>query len=199
MSASRLATGCILALTAVAMTIGDVDARPRNKRADQPIASATVEPGTSPEAGPVVSLTKAAEADDLLGANVHAAITDPLAVRVLIVGAAIAPPNGRADNFFVTPEAAIAARAAMPELAARVPATPEPFTTAAASSLDSASADRAQKPPEPANKQLAANINPAAAVGLQHVRTPLPPVRPAPRYPHRLQARASFDPFGLFR
>jgi hypothetical protein len=75
----------------------------------QPAASG---PAARPVAGPVVSLTSAARADELLGAGTRPGVTDPLAVRALVKGSAIVPQSGRADDFFLTPEAAEAAKEA---------------------------------------------------------------------------------------
>ncbi len=53
-----------------------------------------------PLAGPVVPLTAAAEADELLGgANTRQPPTDALASRVLVRGEPVAAPQGRSDDF----------------------------------------------------------------------------------------------------
>lgn len=96
----------------------------------QPMALPTVDqsgqptagPGAQPVAGPVISLGRAANANELLGGAARPAATDPLAARVLVHGTAVTPPPGRADNFFISPEAAEAARAAAAAASAPVPA-----------------------------------------------------------------------------
>lgn len=96
----------------------------------QPAAPRPGQPAARPEAGPVVSLTNAGGANELLGGTTRTGAADPLAVRVLVHGAAVSPQSGRADNFFLTPEAAEAAKAA-----------------AAASGVDAARAAESAAPP----------------------------------------------------
>jgi hypothetical protein len=72
---------------------------------DEPAPQAPApRPGTAavarPLAGPVMPLTAAAEADELLGgASNRQTASDPLAARVLTRGETVAAPAGRADDF----------------------------------------------------------------------------------------------------
>ena len=86
-----------------------------------PIASA---PGERPAAGPVYSLTQVPTVETLLGGEANGRHADPLAANVLVKGESLPPQSGRADDFFLTPEAAKAAAAAAEK------ATPKPAKAA---------------------------------------------------------------------
>ena len=67
------------------------------------VQSDTAKPGAPvarPLAGPIVPLTASAGGGELLGgASARSTATDPVAVRVLLKGEAVAAPEGRADDF----------------------------------------------------------------------------------------------------
>lgn len=125
--------------------------------AGAPAAPSSAVHGAVPErplAGPVVPLTGAAAADALAGTNARAGSADPLVRRVLLNGDTVVGPSGRADNFFVTPEAAAAAAKAAtasakaqtapaPAAAANAPIGPD---KAARDSAPSAPANRGARP-----------------------------------------------------
>jgi hypothetical protein len=108
-------------------------------------ASTVHGPGAAPErpvAGPVVPLTGTATANALAGSDARPGSADPLAQRVLVKGDAVVGPSGRADNFFLTPEAATAAAKAAAESA-----------NAQAASAPAASANPTP-PPAPAERRV---------------------------------------------
>jgi hypothetical protein len=181
-----------------------------------------------PAAGPVVSLTGTANATELLGGGAKSGNADPLAARVLVNGTAVMPPPGRADNFFLTPEAAEAAKAAAaaaspvpsaPAASASAPATQTATATPPSIATDelmggpadtpdagrkAAGAEPAPKPPT----RNAAPPRPAARSAESRTQRANPPrVRPTtPRDyrnyrddPRYAPRRPSFDPFAIFR
>jgi hypothetical protein len=147
--------------------------------AGPPAVSPPGEPAR-PEAGPTVSLTNAASADELLGGGTRSGTADPTAARVLVKGTAIMPPSGRADNFFVTPAAAKAAAEAAAEAAAATALTaapsavtpePEPEPVLAQEPKSEPKAEPKPEPkasahskPERPAKKPAANADPARPV-----------------------------------
>jgi len=188
-------------------------------------------PGTAaqPVAGPVVSLTGTARANELLGAGPQPGVTDPLAARVLVKGTAVVPPSGRADNFFLTPEAAEAAKAASeseatpvsaaipaaaPARGAAMPLPPAPIVADEPKSGGqdkpdrSAAAPAADVDPAPAAApRRAAPSKPAARPAdraQQPGRAPAQKLRPTPPRDNRAaaprpQRQPIFDPLGIFR
>jgi hypothetical protein len=182
----------------------------------QPAVQRPGQPAARPEAGPVVSLTKSPDANQLLGGSTRSGNADPLAVRVLVKGATVPSPTGRADNFFLTPEAAEAAKAAAAEAAAAAPPAaavfPEP---------PEASAHVIAEEPKPdeqdAAKKPVASADPAPAAPPRRKSTkrpsesrlqqqdrppgqiPRPTVRRDDRAVERRAQPPQFDPFGFFR
>jgi hypothetical protein len=193
----------------------------------QPIATPTVNdsgqpaaapgPAARPVAGPVVSLTNAApHADELVGSGRRPGVTDPLAARVLVKGDAVAPTNGRADDFFVTPQGAEAAKAEATAVArtspAAAPIADEPKVGEQGKAAHSA---------HPAKRPVT-NAEPAHAARPRHTRPPRSSVRETERSAQRSQPSEerprppaslrnervvepkrrrpeTFDPLGLFR
>jgi hypothetical protein len=112
-----------------------------------------------PVAGPVLSLTATADATTLAGGDGRSGVSDPLAQRVLRKGETVVGPSGRADNFFLTPEAA-AASAAAAATAAAPPLAPASKTAAAP-----ATPPAAAKPSAPPNATtVAKQQNPDTAI-----------------------------------
>ena len=93
---------------------------PTLNESGQPTATG---PAARPVAGPIMSLTNAAGANELLGGGMRPGVTDPLAVRALVKGSAIVPQSGRADDFFLTPEAAAEAAKEAADEAAKAEGT----------------------------------------------------------------------------
>ena len=178
-------------------------------------------PAARPVAGPVVSLTGTTGGDELLGAGSRPSVTDPLAVRVLVKGGVVAPPAGRADNFFLTKEAEEAAQKAALELEqaeARALAARPPPAAASRTSIVTDEPNADARPERPA-RATSPGSDPAAPAAT--VRRPTPPrsaerraqqqYRPLsqdprlapPRDVGRVTPQRSrppvFDPFGLFR
>jgi len=173
------------------------------------------EPAPQPAAGPVVPLTGAGGAGDLMGGAARSGGTDSLAARVLVRGNPLAPLSGRADNFFLTPEAAEAAKAA--GAAAPEPAAPPATATATAPvATDELLGGEEGKPAE---RKPVASVDPAP--GAPRSGTPSRPARsadgraqqpktvqkkPRPTTPRDdrtverwRQRQPAFDLFGLFR
>jgi uncharacterized protein len=125
------------------------------------------QPGTTaiarPMAGPVIPLTTAAEADQLLGGPTAKQDTvDPIASRVLVRGEPNRVPIGRADDF-VWPRRAVLPLGADPVVAtSTTPITPmQPYETRQASASPSASPAQRIGPPAPAPvRQAAAPVAP---------------------------------------
>jgi len=183
----------------------------------QPTASRPGEPAARPVAGPVMSLTAPVSADELLGASTRPGVTDPLAARVLVKGSTVAPPAGRADNFFLTNEAADAARKAA--LEAQKSAAKPPSVTAQPSGAPASSITDEPKVKQPSSRSAriphagdnptapprgAAPSNPAARSANRGAQQPSHPttenLRPIPPRPvERRRRPAIFDPLGLFR
>jgi len=193
---------------------------PTQDESGQPMTARPGE-GARPVAGPVVPLTNPASADELLGASMRPGATDPLAARVLVKGSPVAPPTGRADNFFLTKEAAEAAAAAQKTLeaeeaearalAARSRPAPRSSTPVIGDE------PKANEQPERAARAASPGSDPAGAPATS-VRRPTPPrsaerrvqqpYRPLSQDPRlvpprdvepRRQRPPIFDPFGLFR
>jgi hypothetical protein len=146
-------------------------------------------------------------------------VTDPQAARVLVHGTPVAPQSGRADHFFLTPEAAEAARAAamaavpvsVTPSAAAAAAPPVPIDqllggeadkpaaqrpVAAADPAASPPGPRARMPARPAARQADGRQQPNRAAGRKLRPTTPRDSRPVER---RLPPRPAFDPFGIFR
>jgi uncharacterized protein len=164
-------------------------------------------PAARPVAGPVVSLTNAVSADELLGAGKRPGVADPLAARVLVKGSTMAPAPGRADNFFLTKEAAEAAKKAALE-AERAAGTPasiiadEPGTRAGRS----ARAPRASTDPGTTSRGVAparTTARPPERQAQQPGRAAAQRSRADPPRDDRAVARRRrppiFDPLGIFR
>jgi hypothetical protein len=135
-----------------------VVATPGGDDASKPAAALPGVPAR-PVAGPVLSLTTAANATTLAGGDGRSGVADPLAQRVLRKGETVIGPSGRADNFFLTPEAAAASAAAAATAAAPPPAT-APKTAAAP-----ATPPAAAKPSAPSSlTSVAKQQNPDTAI-----------------------------------
>jgi hypothetical protein len=186
----------------------------------QPAVARPGEPAAQPVAGPVISLTGSGSAGELLGGAVRTGATDPLAARVLVHGTPVAPQSGRADHFFMTPEAAEAARAAAAAVSATLPAPVTPPATAAAAPVptdellggedDKASAKTPVARVDPAAPVAPRGRTPAGPGGRSAEGRPQPdrpvaqklrPTTPRDSRPveRRPQPRPPFDPFGIFR
>jgi hypothetical protein len=194
---------------------------PTQDDSGQPMTTRPSGPAARPVTGPVVPLTNPASADELLGASMRPGASDPLAARVLVKGSPVAPPTGRADNFFRTKEAAEAAEAAQKALEAEeaearaLAAKSQP----AAGSPTSIVGDEPKANEQPERSARAASPGSDPAVPATTVRRPAPPrsaerraqqpsrlpLSQDPRLvpPRDVQPRRSrppiFDPFGLFR
>jgi len=184
-------------------------ALPTLDESGQPSASG---PAARPVAGPVMSLTNAASANELLGGGTRPGVTDPLAARVLVNGTAVLPPSGRADNFFLTPEAAEAAKAA----AAAQSASPTPAAVSAVAPATVtapptgiiADEPRAGGDDKPAAAPRSATPSKPAAQPDRRAQQPNRPAaqKPRPTTPRdpraaerRPQRPPPFDPLGIFR
>jgi hypothetical protein len=117
--------------------------------------TAPKQPGSTaiarPMAGPVIPLTTAAEADQLLGGTSAKQDTvDPIASRVLVRGEPNRVPIGRADDF-VWPRRAVLPVGADPVVAtSTTPLTPmQPYETRQASVAPAAAAQQRIGPPAP--------------------------------------------------
>jgi hypothetical protein len=140
----------------------------------------------APVVGPVISLTGPENGDELVGGAGRTRAIDPLAARVLVKGNAVIPPSGRADNFFVSPEAAEAAKAAAaaaePPPAgvfavapAAAPVTPPPpITPEEFEKLMGGEAGKPETPP----KEPAASAKPAPAPPQRKAAPSRPAARP---------------------
>jgi hypothetical protein len=124
------------------------------------------QPGTTaiarPLAGPVIPLTTAAEADQLLGGPTAKQDTvDPIASRVLVRGEPNRVPIGRADDF-VWPRRAVLPLGADPVVAtSTTPITPmQPYETRQASAAPAAAPAQRIGPPAPAPVRQAATAPP---------------------------------------
>jgi hypothetical protein len=135
-------------------------ATPVSLPVDEPAPQATAptppKPGTAviarPLAGPVMPLTTAAEADELLGgASARQAAPDPIAQRVLVRGEPNRVPVGRADDF-AWPRRAVLPLGADPVVAtSTTPLTPmQPYETRQASAGPAAAPAQRIGPPAPA-------------------------------------------------
>jgi len=187
----------------------------------QPMTTRPGGPAARPVTGPVVPLTNPVSADELLGASMRPGANDPLAARVLVKGSPVAPPTGRADNFFRTKEAAEAA-----EFAEKALETEEAEARALAARSQPAPGSpksiigdepKANEQPERAARAASRGSDPAAPATT--ARRPAPPrsaerraqqqpYRPLSQDPRlvpprdvqpRRQRAPIFDPFGLFR
>jgi lysophospholipase L1-like esterase len=162
-------------------------------------------PAARPVAGPVVSLTNAVSADELLGAGKRPGAADPRAARVLVKGSTVAPAAGRADDFFRTKEAAEAAKkAALEAEAAGTPASiiaDEPGRNAGRS----ARAPLASTDPETTSRGGASRTTtrPSERQAQQPGRPAAQRSRTDPPRDDRAVVRRRrppiFDPLGLFR
>jgi hypothetical protein len=147
-------------------------ATPVSLPADEPAPQATAptppKPGNAaiarPLAGPVMPLTTAAEADELLGgASARQAAPDPIAARVLVRGEPNRVPIGRADDF-AWPRRTVLPTGADPVVAtSTTPLTPmQPYETRHASATPAAAPTAAApRPAGPAPVRQAATA-PAA-------------------------------------
>jgi hypothetical protein len=142
-----------------------------------PVAAAR--PGNAtiarPLAGPVMPLTAAAEADELLGGgSARQAAADPIAARVLMRGEQANAPAGRADDF-AWPRRSVAPLGTDPVVATTTtPMTPmqtEQRQAAAAPGVGAAAAPPPARPAGP-TRQAASALRPPGIVGQQ---------RPEPR------------------
>ncbi len=142
-----------------------------------PVAAAR--PGNAtiarPLAGPVMPLTAAAEADELLGGgSARQAAADPIAARVLMRGEQTNAPAGRADDF-AWPRRSVAPLGTDPVVATTTtPMTPmqtEQRQAAAAPGVGAAAASPPARPAGP-TRQAASAPRPPGIVGQQ---------RPEPR------------------
>ncbi len=141
-------------------------ATPVSLPVDEPAPQATAptppKPGTTaiarPLAGPVMPLTTAAEADELLGgASARQAAPDPIAQRVLVRGEPNRVPVGRADDF-AWPRRAVLPLGTDPVVAtSTTPLTPmQPYETRQASAGPAAAPAQRIGPPAPAPVRQAA-------------------------------------------
>jgi hypothetical protein len=166
----------------------------------QSVAPRPSEPAARPVAGPVVSLTGPASADELLGGSMRPGAADPRATRVLVKGSTVAPAAGRADNFFLTKEAAEAAKKAALE-AERAEARAASSRTPASIATEEPGRKTGQSAPGAAPSRQA--VRPPDRDALQPGRAATQRTRPTPSNNDRATARRPrqpiFDPFGIFR
>ena len=145
-------------------------------------------PAPRPVAGPIVPLTGHAPAAEGLaggGRQGDAPVSDPVALRVLVKGEAVAAPKGRADDFvWPKPASAVAERDFVPEPAA-IAARPAPQQQQQQHS-SSAAAPRYGGPVS-APRRSPRN------------RPPRPPARCADALSRRVSAAASSIPSGICR